>query len=104
MDFFISNSYWEGQQIALLEAMAVGCYCLSHFWDGAEEILPPEYLYATDTELQQKIIEYCELPNGVKWKRQDQFRSIVQEKFDIDQTKVRVREIIEKLRSNGTLS
>lgn len=42
VDVFLSNSYWEGQQVALLEAMAAGCYCLGHCWDGIEEILPPE--------------------------------------------------------------
>ena len=28
IDIFISNSYWEGHQVALVEAMASGCYCL----------------------------------------------------------------------------
>jgi glycosyltransferase involved in cell wall biosynthesis len=45
MDIYISNSFWEGQQNALIEAMAAGCYCLCHFWDGAEEILPEDYLF-----------------------------------------------------------
>ncbi|HMN29574.1 MAG TPA: glycosyltransferase family 4 protein, partial [Caldilineaceae bacterium] len=40
IDIFISNSYSEGLQVAPMEAMASGCYCLSHRWEGAEELLP----------------------------------------------------------------
>lgn len=97
IDIFISNSYWEGQQNALLEAMAVGCYSLSHFWDGAEEILPPQYLYATEAELQQKIIEYCQLPNAEKLRHGVRLRSMIQEKFDVEQMKAQIREVIEEL-------
>lgn len=100
IDIFISNSYWEGQHNSLLEAMGVGCYCISHFWDGAEEILPPEYLYVSDAELQQKIIEYCELPDEEKQHHQTKLRSIVREKFNIEQVKVRIREIIGEIAGN----
>ena len=40
IDIFISNGYSEGLQVSLLEAMASGRYCLSHHWDGADELLP----------------------------------------------------------------
>ena len=59
IDIFISNSYSEGLQVAPMEAMASGCYCLSHRWRGADELLPQEYLYFTDTELREKILQYC---------------------------------------------
>jgi glycosyltransferase involved in cell wall biosynthesis len=96
-EIFISNSYWEGQQVALLEAMASGCYCLSHFWDGAEEILPSEYIYITDNELQQKIIAYYRLDEIEKRKRLNQIRQIACEKFDIEMTKAKINRLLEKL-------
>jgi glycosyltransferase involved in cell wall biosynthesis len=96
-DIFISNSYWEGQQVALLEAMASGCYCLSHFWDGVEEILPEEYIYATDQELQQKIIAYSSLDEIEKNIRQNQIRQIACEKFDIENTLTKISELLENV-------
>lgn len=101
IDIFISNSFWEGQQIALLEAMSAGCYCLSHFWDGAEEILPQKYLYVTDADLQQKIIEYCELSNHEKRRHQAELRYIIEKKFHIERMRVLIREIIEELAEKG---
>jgi glycosyltransferase involved in cell wall biosynthesis len=83
MDIFISNSYWEGQQNALIEAMASGCYCLSHFWDGAEEILPQEYLFTTESSLVEKILAYAGLSEEEKEDRQNQMRAIAIEKCSL---------------------
>ena len=94
IDIFISNSYWEGQQVALIEAMASGCYCLSHFWDGADEILPSENLYVTEAELQQKIISYSKKPEAEKQSCQAQMRYLACEKFDIERTKIEIRKVI----------
>jgi glycosyltransferase involved in cell wall biosynthesis len=101
IDIFISNSYWEGQQVALLEAMASGCYCLSHFWDGAEEMLPQENLYVTESELQQKIIDYYEMSDAERSRGNEQLRTIAIEKFDIEETKVLVRNVIEDVRASN---
>jgi glycosyltransferase involved in cell wall biosynthesis len=97
IDIFVSNSYWEGQQNALLEAMATGCYCLSHFWDGAEEVLPAEYLFASDTELQEKILQYVAMPDEQKALHPARLRAIVEEKFDVEQMKQSIRSIIAEL-------
>ncbi|NLG28075.1 MAG: glycosyltransferase family 4 protein, partial [Chloroflexi bacterium] len=48
VDVFLSNSSSEGLQVALLEAMSAGCYCLSHCWCGVEEVLPPEQIFVTE--------------------------------------------------------
>ena len=100
IDIFISNSYWEGQQVALIEAMASGCYCLSHFWDGAEEMLPSGNLYMTEAELQQKIIAYSKKPEAEKQIWQAQMRSIACEKFDIERTKIEIRNVINSAAGN----
>jgi glycosyltransferase involved in cell wall biosynthesis len=62
IDIFVSNSYSEGLQVAPMEAMATGCYVLSHHWRGADELVPADHLYLTDNQLQAKILEYCALP------------------------------------------
>ncbi len=82
VDVFLSNSYSEGQQVALLEAMASGCYCLSHCWAGAEEVLPPEYIYVTDQELREKLMVYAALPEEEKRMHQRRMRAIAEERFD----------------------
>jgi glycosyltransferase involved in cell wall biosynthesis len=94
IDIFISNSYWEGMQVALLEAMASGCYCLAHHWDGAEEVVPYEDLYITGAELQQKIIRYYHLPLCEKQRLRTLSRAIACEKFDLEQTKRQIRQVL----------
>jgi glycosyltransferase involved in cell wall biosynthesis len=97
LDIFISNSYWEGQQVALLEAMASGCYCLSHHWAGADEMLPKENLYITETDLINKIIVYHKMPVVDKKHYQTLMRSTAVEKFNIEDTKLKIRRVIEGL-------
>ena len=97
IDIFISNSFWEGQQVALLEAMASGCYCLSHFWAGAEEMLPPENLYITENDLQEKIIAYSKLPEAKREAQRAQLRRLAIERFDIERTKAEIRHVIEQV-------
>ncbi len=96
IDIFISNSYWEGQQVALLEAMASGCYCLSHHWDGADEILPPENLFMTDRELQEKIMRYCALPPSAKLQAHQTMRALACAKFDGERMKAQLADIVAK--------
>jgi glycosyltransferase involved in cell wall biosynthesis len=86
VDIFISNSYSEGLQVAPMEAMASGCYCLAHHWRGAEELLPPKYLYYTDTELRDKILQYCKISDTEKLEQKKCMRTLAQENFDIKQT------------------
>jgi glycosyltransferase involved in cell wall biosynthesis len=98
VDIFVSNSYWEGQQVALLEAMASGCYCLSHCWAGAEEVLPAENIFVTDDELRSKLIAYAKLAEDEKHQAQARMRAITEEKFD---ERRMVREIVELVERVG---
>ena len=86
IDIFISNSYSEGLQVAPMEAMASGCYCLSHHWRGADELLPQEYLYFTDSELKKKILRYVDMDEFEKNDQKKYMRSIAEDRFDIAQT------------------
>ncbi len=97
IDIFLSNSFWEGQQVALIEAMASGCYCLAHSWAGAEEMLPAENIYLTDTQLQQKMIDYSEQPEAERLRRQHRLRTLACEKFDIKRTSAQLRQVIHEL-------
>jgi glycosyltransferase involved in cell wall biosynthesis len=97
IDIFISNSYSEGLQVAPMEAMASGCYCLSHYWDGANELLPDANLYYTDRELQMKILQYIDLPDSEKQNLRIQMREMACDKFDIEQTKTQIRQVINQV-------
>lgn len=96
IDVFVSNSYSEGLQVAPMEAMASECYCLSHHWTGAEELLPEENLYYSSQELIDKILCYAELPGSEKLHQKDRMRAIVAEKFNIEKTMLQIRQIIEE--------
>lgn len=95
VDVFISNSYSEGLQVSPMEAIASGCYCLSHDWDGADELLPTHNIYRTDSELIDKLFQYCDLSQTEKQHQQAQLRNRVIECFNLDQIKGEIRQVIE---------
>lgn len=95
IDIFISNSYSEGLQVAPMEAIASGCYCLSHAWDGADELVPPEHVYTTDRELIAKLLAYAGAPEASRAACRETQRQLVLERFDVDRTKVEIRELVE---------
>lgn len=97
IDIFVSNSYSEGLQLTPMEAMASGCYTLSHRWDGADELLPDENLFYTGSELRQKILEYTDAPAAEKLRCQQALRAIVCDNFDINQIKVQIRQLVEEV-------
>jgi len=95
IDIFISNSYSEGLQVAPMEAMASGCYCLIHQWNGAKELVPMDNLFYTSSELIRKILEYCEYSDSERLKKRAEMRAWACEKFDIENTKKQIRQGIE---------
>ena len=95
IDVFISNGYSEGLQVSPMEAMATGCYCLSHHWDGADELLPKEHLFYTERELQTLMLRYIDAPESVKAQSRARMRELVVEHFNVDVTKRQIRELVE---------
>ncbi|MCK4827119.1 glycosyltransferase, partial [bacterium] len=83
--------------VAPMEAMASGCFVLSHHWAGADELLPEENLFYTDTELREKILKYCNDSETRKQSLRDKMRILVSEKFDIERTKTQIRAVIEEV-------
>jgi glycosyltransferase involved in cell wall biosynthesis len=97
LDIFVSNSYSEGLQVSPIEAIASGCYALSHRWDGADELLPEENLYYTDRELQEKVLAHCNLSELARLKANSDLRSRVCEQFDVEKTRKDILHAIEEV-------
>jgi len=97
VDIFVSNSYWEGQQVALLEAMAAGCYCLCHGWAGADEVLPSANLFVTASELRDKIIEHSRRSEIERHDARVRVREIACQRFDITETCRQIRLVLDEL-------
>ncbi len=95
MDIFVSNGYSEGLQVSLIEAMASGCYAISHRWDGVEELLPDEALYYTEGQMQAVLRRYFDLPEAEKQQEMANLRRIVERQCDVYQTRTQIRQIIE---------
>ncbi len=95
IDIFISNSYSEGLQVSPMEAIASGRYCLSHKWDGADELLDGDHLFITDQELITRIHFYADQSPAKRAEiRRLQHQRVVQN-FNIKDTKRHIRAIVE---------
>lgn len=95
VDVFISNSYSEGLQVSPMEAMASGVYCLSHHWDGADELLPEENLYLTGRQFQERLLNYVNMPEPEKQQRLAMQRDRVLTHFNMEQIKRQIRDVVE---------
>jgi glycosyltransferase involved in cell wall biosynthesis len=103
MDIYLSNSYWEGQSVALIEAMASGCYCLAHFWDGSEDVLPATNLYGDEDELVEQLIAYRALAASEKERWRKEMRATACQHYDIRNTSRQIQQIIDDAIDGKTL-
>lgn len=99
IDIFISNSYSEGLQVSPMEAVASGCYALSHRWDGADEFFPENELFYTERQLIEKILAYAALDQVDQRSRIEYLQEIVRENHDIKRIKVQIRQVVEEVGS-----
>ena len=97
LDIFISNSYSEGLQVALLEAMASGIFSLSHDWEGAEEILPKEYLYFSEQELIDRVSRYLDCSEEQRTVEKSRMVNLVASRSDIQDTVQAIRQVIDQV-------
>lgn len=101
IDVFVSNSYSEGLQVAAIEAMASGCYCLVHRWDGAEELLPSRDLFSTGRELREKIVVYARAPAEQQREHRARMRRIACDRFDLRHATEEICHAIERAAAIG---
>lgn len=94
IDLFISNSYSEGLQVAPMEAMASGCACLAHRWEGAEELLPESQLYWTEDELVTRVMEFDDLAPDERAALQARFVDHVRGNFELETVADRIRSVV----------
>jgi glycosyltransferase involved in cell wall biosynthesis len=104
IDIFVSNSYSEGLQVSPLEAIASGCYCLSHGWEGADELFPEENIFYTDRELIERILRFSAAPADQQKEMIEKLGCIVREGFDLDKIKIQIRQLVEEVGANGASS
>lgn len=97
VDIFVSNSYSEGLQVSPMEAIASGCYCLSHWWEGADELLSEADLFFTDAQLVEKIEAFDRLSTQHKRERQNRQREDIASRFNIEQIQRRIRAVVEQV-------
>jgi hypothetical protein len=86
-----------------MEAMASGCYCLSHYWTGANELLPAENLYVSHTELCQKIMQFSAKSADEKKDIADFMRQYACDNFDIEPVKAKIRTVLEEAARQGRM-
>jgi glycosyltransferase involved in cell wall biosynthesis len=80
-----------------MEAMASGCYCLAHRWDGADELLPEGYLFHTNEELKMMIEKYCEMPEADQLAQKKYMRALAQKNFDLNHTIEKIKGVISEV-------
>lgn len=97
IDIFISNSYAEGLQVAPMEAIASGCYALSHFWDGCEDIFTRECIFSTEEEMKARIISYCQAYEPERAVLREQQRAIIVERYDIHHVSRQIAQLISEV-------
>ena len=97
IDILVSNSYSEGLQVSPMEAMAKGIYCLSYHWDGAEELLPEEYLFDLSSDLKEKILTYADYSENQKLEERKFQRALVEQKFNIEKVSQDILQVVNKV-------
>lgn len=97
IDIFVSNSYSEGLQVAPMEAIASGCYTISHCWDGCEDMIEPQHIYVTDKEMNHLIIHYLNAAQNEQRSICARQRMIIQQTCNIEQVRVAIASEISRL-------
>jgi glycosyltransferase involved in cell wall biosynthesis len=103
MDVFVSFSFSEGMQVAPLEAAASGCYCVSHWWEGAEEIFPVEDVFVTEAEFVERVLAYANADPARRREMRQPLLRFVREDCDIQKINRQIQQIIEQAHADARL-
>jgi glycosyltransferase involved in cell wall biosynthesis len=96
IDIFVSFSFSEGMQVAPLEAIACGCYCLTHRWAGADELYGAEQLFLTEEEFVQKTLTYAQATENQRKLMREPSLAFVSEQCNFHKVSRDMQEVIEK--------
>ena len=90
----LSNSMEEMFHVTVAEAAACGTLPMIFNWPAAEELWPRDWIYRTQTELVEKLLEWAKLPREEKVKLAKEARQFVEERYDY--TKI-VKQLVKTL-------
>jgi glycosyltransferase involved in cell wall biosynthesis len=96
MDIFVSYSYSEGMQVAPIEAAASGCYCLTHWWEGADEIFPRPQISITEAEFVQQVLDYASTTDEQRQHMRRPFIDYVENFCDLDRINSEIEAVLQK--------
>jgi glycosyltransferase involved in cell wall biosynthesis len=96
MDIFVSYSYSEGMQVAPIEAAASGCYCLTHWWEGADEIFPRPQISTTEAEFVQQVLDYACTSDEQRQQMRQPFIDYVEKFCDLDRINDEIERILQQ--------
>jgi glycosyltransferase involved in cell wall biosynthesis len=99
MDIFVSYSYSEGMQVAPIEAAASGCYCLTHWWEGADEIFPGPQISITEAEFVRQVLDYASATDEQRQQMRQPFIDYVEKFCDLDRINYEIETILQKAAS-----
>ncbi|MEM9776450.1 MAG: glycosyltransferase family 4 protein [Chloroflexota bacterium] len=96
MDFYISYSYSEGMQVAPIEAAACGCYCVSHWWEGADEVFPAEQLFVSEDQFVDIILKYCRADDTGRAEMREPTMKFVESMCDLDRINQQIETVLQR--------
>lgn len=97
IDLFVSNSYSEGLQVSPMEAIASGRYCISHHWEGADQLLPADALFTTQAELVERILAYADLSEARRRELLAGQQALVRQNFDMEKIKMLICDQVDQV-------
>ncbi len=100
VDILICNSSHESFHLTSHEAMACGCYALSHFWDGSDEFYDCDQIYKTDGELIRKIQAFYSIDEKSRQELSKKMRQEIIDRYDSKKQFDELVTLIDKCYSN----
>lgn len=94
IDIFVSISYSEGMQVAPIEAAASGCYCISHWWEGADEIFPREQLFITERQFVDVVMNYARMSEEGRCHAREPFLTYVEEQCNLERVSKKIEDVL----------
>ena len=102
-DIIVSHSREEGTHVAVMEAMATGCYPLISCWKGADVVYPAKYVYHSPKEFYDKIDAWLRLDPIQKLRASIDAYEFTKPYDSVDMA-VKIRELIEAVYNRDNIA